>query len=44
MVFGDDEGKKEFSTFEECFNEKIAPKSGSPPNELYKLAMNNYKK
>ena len=47
MKFGtddDDAQKKEFASFEECFNDVIQPKGGAPPNDIYKAAVNNYKK
>ena len=47
MKFGvedDDKIKKEFSTFEECYNEVIQPHAASPPNDVYAAALNNYKK
>lgn len=47
MKFGvedDDSVKKEFATFEDCYNEVLAPKAGNAPNDVYKAALNNYKK
>lgn len=47
MKFGfedDDKVKREFASFEECFNEEISAKHETPPNDVFKAAMNNYKK
>lgn len=47
MKFGvedDDKNKREFNSFEECFNEIIGPNHKTAPNDVYRAAMNNYKK
>lgn len=47
MKFGiedEDQVKKEFATFEDCYNDVIAAKAGNAPNDVYKAALNNYKK
>lgn len=47
MKFGiedEDKVRREFQTFEECFDNVIGVSGQSPPNDVYKAAMNNYKK
>ena len=48
MKFGfedDDKVKREFNSFEECYNEVIAARSkANAGNDMYRAAENNYKK
>lgn len=47
MKFGvedEDKVRREFSSFEECYNEIIAPAGKSPPNDVYRSAEQQYKK
>lgn len=47
MKFGfedNDDVKREFATFEDCYNGVIAPKSSASSNDVYLAAVNNYKK
>jgi hypothetical protein len=47
MKFGIEDGepgKKEFATFEECYETVISHAKNHPPNEWYTAAVNNYKK